>query len=161
MTADGAIAGAVEAMRLGALDYLVKPFDALELPLVIARARFFFQSRRGHTRCGRDWSSDVCSSDLCLGRLEGVGVHHNRRRTRRSRTSANRRCYNGHQHRQAFLGKTPLPPFFPSQFPQEPRLSRLIHGPRTRCRKPEPFTLSKTDRSSFSLLARETLKPVK
>src|SRR3989442_3316498 len=21
-------------------------------------------SRRGHTRCGRDWSSDVCSSDL-------------------------------------------------------------------------------------------------
>src|SRR5690554_3673866 len=26
---------------------------------------FFFSSRRRHTRCGRDWSSDVCSSDLC------------------------------------------------------------------------------------------------
>src|SRR6266498_1804928 len=26
--------------------------------------RFFFSSRRRHTRCGRDWSSDVCSSDL-------------------------------------------------------------------------------------------------
>src|SRR6266498_5076783 len=25
---------------------------------------FFFSSRRRHTRCGRDWSSDVCSSDL-------------------------------------------------------------------------------------------------
>src|SRR5690554_4156890 len=30
---------------------------------------FFFSSRRRHTRCGRDWSSDVCSSDLlgCRG----------------------------------------------------------------------------------------------
>src|SRR5436305_6950511 len=27
---------------------------------------FFFSSRRRHTRCGRDWSSDVCSSDLAL-----------------------------------------------------------------------------------------------
>src|SRR2546422_3808053 len=27
---------------------------------------FFFSSRRRHTRCSRDWSSDVCSSDLRL-----------------------------------------------------------------------------------------------
>src|SRR5690554_7302151 len=27
---------------------------------------FFFSSRRRHTRCGRDWSSDVCSSDLIM-----------------------------------------------------------------------------------------------
>src|SRR6266536_3341991 len=27
----------------------------------------FFSSRRGHTRSTRDWSSDVCSSDLALG----------------------------------------------------------------------------------------------
>src|SRR5438128_1541530 len=27
---------------------------------------FFFSSRRRHTRCYRDWSSDVCSSDLWL-----------------------------------------------------------------------------------------------
>src|SRR6266436_8089616 len=26
-------------------------------------AVFFFSSRRRHTRCSRDWSSDVCSSD--------------------------------------------------------------------------------------------------
>src|SRR6266436_9779051 len=25
---------------------------------------FFFASRRRHTRCSRDWSSDVCSADL-------------------------------------------------------------------------------------------------
>src|SRR5690554_3010144 len=50
---------------------------------------FFFSSRRRHTRCGRDWSSDVCSSDLrrrkpevrviphvgggCLDEVHGVG----------------------------------------------------------------------------------------
>src|SRR3990172_7984931 len=28
------------------------------------RLLFFFSSRRRHTRCSRDWSSDVCSSDL-------------------------------------------------------------------------------------------------
>src|SRR5256884_1583066 len=32
---------------------------------------FFFSSRRRHTRCSRDWSSDVCSSDLRqIGRQE-------------------------------------------------------------------------------------------
>src|SRR3989449_8314845 len=30
---------------------------------------FFFSSRRRHTRCSRDWSSDVCSSDLTRYRL--------------------------------------------------------------------------------------------
>src|SRR6266498_677825 len=30
---------------------------------------FFFSSRRRHTRCGRDWSSDVCSSDLAANGL--------------------------------------------------------------------------------------------
>src|SRR6185312_2841231 len=28
---------------------------------------FFFSSRRRHTRSDRDWSSDVCSSDLVMG----------------------------------------------------------------------------------------------
>src|SRR5687768_15882554 len=32
---------------------------------------FFFSSRRRHTRCSRDWSSDVCSSDLREARGEG------------------------------------------------------------------------------------------
>src|SRR2546429_4725786 len=31
---------------------------------------FFFSSRRRHTRCSRDWSSDVCSSDLVIQRDE-------------------------------------------------------------------------------------------
>src|SRR2546429_1369293 len=35
---------------------------------------FFFSSRRRHTRCSRDWSSDVCSSDL-LHFLAGLAEH--------------------------------------------------------------------------------------
>src|SRR5690606_40643611 len=33
-------------------------------------ALFFFSSRRRHTRFSRDWSSDVCSSDLGGDRVE-------------------------------------------------------------------------------------------
>src|SRR3989449_7900169 len=34
---------------------------------------FFFSSRRRHTRCSRDWSSDVCSSDLAFTVAEKAG----------------------------------------------------------------------------------------
>src|SRR2546428_9821480 len=34
---------------------------------------FFFSSRRRHTRSDRDWSSDVCSSDLTGVTLTGQG----------------------------------------------------------------------------------------
>src|SRR5690554_7585553 len=37
--------------------------------------KFFFSSRRRHTRCGRDWSSDVCSSDLFLTTYSGKSVN--------------------------------------------------------------------------------------
>src|SRR5690606_40219223 len=33
---------------------------------------FFFSSRRRHTRFSRDWSSDVCSSDLAAERRQQV-----------------------------------------------------------------------------------------
>src|SRR5690349_8028699 len=36
------------------------------------RLVFFFSSRRRHTRSLRDWSSDVCSSDLLAGDLNGM-----------------------------------------------------------------------------------------
>src|SRR5207245_6566079 len=35
---------------------------------------FFFSSRRRHTRCYRDWSSDVCSSDLTFNSLAERGA---------------------------------------------------------------------------------------
>src|SRR2546422_3385145 len=34
------------------------------LVMLLTWSFFFFSSRRRHTRCSRDWSSDVCSSDL-------------------------------------------------------------------------------------------------
>src|SRR5438045_8745787 len=35
---------------------------------------FFFSSRRRHTRCLSDWSSDVCSSDLSETQLRYLAV---------------------------------------------------------------------------------------
>src|SRR5437870_9164270 len=35
---------------------------------------FFFSSRRRHTRWPRDWSSDVCSSDLALKRPASISL---------------------------------------------------------------------------------------
>lgn len=46
MTGEGGVAGAVEAMRLGARDYLTKPFEPGEIPLVFARIRRSRQAQR-------------------------------------------------------------------------------------------------------------------
>src|SRR5207245_4914696 len=46
---------------------------------------FFFSSRRRHTRCYRDWSSDECSSDL-------VGRHRCAQRRRSSSRRVSRPC---------------------------------------------------------------------
>lgn len=46
MTAEGGVAGAVEALRAGAADYLVKPFDPGELPVRFAQARRGQQKQR-------------------------------------------------------------------------------------------------------------------
>src|SRR4249920_1467329 len=69
------IATAIVAVRAGELGVwaavartglflIVMPLASLAI--LIPRLTFivFFSSRRRHTRCGRDWSSDVCSSDL-------------------------------------------------------------------------------------------------
>src|SRR2546429_6992403 len=40
--------------------------STLLLCWVLMACCFFFSSRRRHTRCSRDWSSDVCSSELAL-----------------------------------------------------------------------------------------------
>lgn len=53
MTAEGGVGGAVEAIRLGAVDYLVKPFDPAELPLVMGRAQRGKRSARLDEHRGR------------------------------------------------------------------------------------------------------------
>src|SRR2546429_7535719 len=42
---------------------------AIECSQSFRHVVFFFSSRRRHTRCSRDWSSDVCSSDLLSDRV--------------------------------------------------------------------------------------------
>jgi two-component system, NtrC family, response regulator AtoC len=63
MTAHGGIAGAVEAMQLGALDYLAKPFEAAELPLAIERAR----RRRQTARVEERRRDDVAQEAIYFG----------------------------------------------------------------------------------------------
>src|SRR5215217_9286020 len=42
------------------------------MPLWMNEGMFFFSSRRRHTRYWRDWSSDVCSSDLLAAAVRDV-----------------------------------------------------------------------------------------
>lgn len=48
MTAEGGVAGAIEALRAGAADYLVKPFDPEDFAVRFAQARRQRQERRAH-----------------------------------------------------------------------------------------------------------------
>src|SRR5699024_11353691 len=67
--------------------------------LTVRRVGFLFSSRRRHTRSKRDWSSDVCSSDL---RIRG----------------APRRV-------SPLIRALPLPPSTPATFPARRPLRRL------------------------------------
>ncbi len=71
MTAEGAISGAVEAMRLGALDYLVKPFDPAQLPLVVGRAQRNKRSARLEEHRQRDTADKEFFFGKSLADLEG------------------------------------------------------------------------------------------
>src|SRR6266550_8329021 len=47
----------------------------LSVLVVLLVLFFFFSSRRRHTRCSRDWSSDVCSSDLVRASYMGSPIN--------------------------------------------------------------------------------------
>src|SRR2546421_9402989 len=54
----------------------LRPTDVPRRPYVVLAVRFFFfSSRRRHTRSDRDWSSDVCSSDLDKEAVDAI-LHH-------------------------------------------------------------------------------------
>src|SRR5699024_12179056 len=60
---------------------------------------FFFSSRRRHTRSKRDWSSDVCSSDLLWRRLEQGRQFSKDSEVSRSRSGFRRRRRTGRRRR--------------------------------------------------------------
>lgn len=72
MTAHGGISGAVEAMKLGAADYLAKPLDPGELPLVIGRVIRSRQSARvdEHRRADEMQSGEPFFFGSALSSLE-------------------------------------------------------------------------------------------
>lgn len=76
LTANSNVQSAVEAMKLGALDYLVKPFNPVELPLVIERARRARQTvrREEHQRqeTGAGQFFFGCALDALRGQLEKI-----------------------------------------------------------------------------------------
>src|SRR3989442_6360614 len=45
--------------------------DSAHVTTILIHSCCFFTSRRRYTRCGRDWSSDVCSSDLPSEEVHG------------------------------------------------------------------------------------------
>jgi DNA-binding NtrC family response regulator len=72
MTAEADMSGAVAALRLGAVDYLAKPFELGELPLVVNRARRARQSARAdeHRREAAEQSSEIFFFGSSLAPLE-------------------------------------------------------------------------------------------
>lgn len=70
MTAEGGVSGAVEAIKLGALDYLVKPFNPGELLLVITRARRARQAARLDEQRREEFSDESLFWGAALAGLE-------------------------------------------------------------------------------------------
>lgn len=65
MTAEGGVRRAVEAMRLGAADFLTKPFDEEELPLIFARSKNLGQATR--LREFRQQANEQAGDELFFG----------------------------------------------------------------------------------------------
>jgi DNA-binding NtrC family response regulator len=76
MTAQGGVTVAVEAMRLGAADFLSKPFDLSELPLVVARAQRGRQSarREEHRRSDDGPAGDTFFFGSALAGLQALAA---------------------------------------------------------------------------------------
>src|SRR5436309_10340654 len=80
-------------------------YDTSTILVVIRGSRsffivFFFSSRRRHTRFSRDWSSDVCSSDLAGGHAglhaaahRGIEQRHREPAVKIGRASCRERAY--------------------------------------------------------------------
>src|SRR5690625_4854259 len=93
---------------------------------------FFFSSRRRHTRWPRDWSSDVCSSDLCR-------VRHRLHSGRRARTGPDSAALAGAQHHRPGTSDPVHPRGGPMSAPQprpsHPQAAQASAPPQ---RSPQP-----------------------
>lgn len=72
MTGNGNIADAVQAMKLGASDYLVKPFDIDELPIVISKTRTLRKKERAEEHHRAEESTKRFFFGKTLAQLEEI-----------------------------------------------------------------------------------------
>src|SRR6266511_261341 len=125
---------------------------------------FFFSSRRRHTRFSRDWSSDVCSSDLRAGSrlLADVRI---RRAVGWLRTAGSERSEPGRTDRDRDRGVDSVPPrlrFPRRQPPPQPPPAPGIAQPdpvqtvkeRVAYSSPERSTLPSFDRAAVAVFDR-------
>src|SRR5690625_5377434 len=68
---------------------------------------FFFSSRRRHTRWARDWSSDVCSSDLITVKADIPGEPHTHLRQYSLSCAPNQGAYRISVKREEAIGDNP------------------------------------------------------
>src|SRR5688572_3313387 len=71
MTAEGGVNGAIDAMKLGAIDYLSKPFDLAELPLIIGRARKAKSEQRIEEQKRTDTEQNLFFFGSALAMMQG------------------------------------------------------------------------------------------
>src|SRR5690606_39815017 len=94
-------------------------------------AFFFFSSRRRHTRFSRDWSSDVCSSDLSASIVAATGaaIHEPTSRTFIPRNSRSSDMYHSSPSAVHGTGTGPL-------WERPPRSEERRVGKECRSRRP-------------------------
>ncbi len=102
MTAFGGVKQAVEAMRLGAGDYLAKPFEREEAPLAFLRCRSLrVAARREEHRTGEGaGESDGLFFGESLAKVADAAGHHSRRGAAPRRQPAADPDRRGDRHRQ-------------------------------------------------------------
>src|SRR5258705_6451141 len=108
---------------------------------------FFFSSRRRHTRCLSDWSSDVCSSDLSFAWGKGLVT------AAASLDFARNRLIGEHDHAEflwLLLDSTAAPEFDVFFRPERLSLWQFLVDPALDQQPPQPQSLPAGKHLEFS-----------
>jgi len=156
MTAFGTIETAVDAMKAGAADFLLKPFSLEHLMTVSARRSICAPSRTRTSSCARSWATAMSSiTSSAIASHAGDLLHCRARRATRATVllaGESGRWQGSHRPRHPLPFPPPRPPLRQDQLhrhPREPdgeRVVRLREGRfyRANSTKPGKFELADT-----------------